>query len=54
MFLLFLSFHAILSPVTKPEKNQGLTKVSPIPGVKKMIEKTSTGFLSYPLRRVCS
>ena len=54
MFLLFLSFHAILSPVTKPEKTKVLQRVAPIPGEKKMIEKTSTGFLSYPLRRVCS
>lgn len=52
--LAFLVFSCYTITRYKTRKNQGLTRVSPIPGVKKMIDKTSTGFLSYPLRRVCS
>ena len=32
--LIFHPHHAILTPVTKTPKNQGLTRVSPISGVK--------------------
>ena len=32
--LIFHPHHAILTPVTKIPKNQGLTRVSPIPGVR--------------------